>query len=728
MKMRYLRFSWCFPIVLLCVFAVAMFAAEVGPPKEDLIRGKPSGPWRRLFLDAMVVEQSEGLERVFHAARKHEGNPVLRKDKPWEGSPTYSGPYIYGTVMWDGGKLRMWYHAWTNGAYFNPYAESEDGIHWTKPNLGIIEFNGSKENNLFLTTSPKDEIEDPKLYKGQGKCHNPSVIKRPWVSDPEKRYALFCFGQEYRHSRVAFSADGLHWEFTPETVKKGLFGSSDVVNFFYDPYQSRYVATLKCGNRRGRAVGVATSRDGLKWEKPVQGPIFVADDLDPDATQIYGMPVFPYQGLYIGQAWIYGARWPKGPGAVGPRLGEAEKGSPGSMDVQLAWSWDLVNWTRPPKREQFIPRGKEGEFDSTMIYTARGPVQMGHELWFYYGGFNGPHYSRTCLSHIGLAKLRIDGFCSMRAGQTEGSLISRREPLVKPAVTINAKTAPEGYVTAELLDRNNNVVPGFSREQCNAFTGDAIAHVLTWKTAELPEDMLDPDKKIRFILKKADLYSYLPDQTTRPKSVIYDPSANGGLLPDDKKIPEKQRFRVHGKRSGYKIVKDGDRVYLDLHSKAADKTTAACYMDADWDDETDWCIEAWYRIVDKGDEPNYGLATSMRPDSGRNAAIYFSDDAVGINSTQGLTKHITLKKVPMDTTDRFHWYRMVHTGGADGVVTLSVDGKEVIRMPYRDLYPRAGRGYNIGFGPNAGHREGRMHVAKFGFRIGSTEQIFGPVE
>jgi hypothetical protein len=255
---------------------------------------------------------------------------------------------------------------------------------------------------------------------------------------------------------------------------------------------------------------VATSTDGLKWTKPVEGPVFVADDLDPDATQIYGMPVFPYQGLYIGQPWIYNARWFKYGTYTDRRLGESEKDSPCTIDVQLAWSWDLVNWTRPPDRASFIPRGAEGQFDSGMIYTARAPVEVGDNLYFYYGGMNGAHNSRKWTSAIGLAILRLDGFCSMRAGTEEGSLITRREPMRVPRVTINAKTASGGYVVAELLDTNNKVIPGFGRDDCKPFQGDSVRHVLTWKTATLPADQLETDKKIRFVLTNAELFSYLP--------------------------------------------------------------------------------------------------------------------------------------------------------------------------------------------------------------------------
>jgi len=82
----------------------------------------------------------------------------------------------------------------------------------------------------------------------------------------------------------------------------------------------------------------------------------------------------------------------------------------------------------------------------------------------------------------------------------------------------------------------------------------------------------------------------------------------------------------------------------------------------------------------------------------------------------------------MDTTGAFHWYRLVHSGGEGGTISLEVDGNQVAEMPYRQLFPRRGRGHNVGFGANAGHREGRMHVARFGYRLGGTEVLLGPVD
>jgi len=281
---------------------------------------------------------------------------------------------------------------------------------------------------------------------------------------------------------------------------------------------------------------------------------------------------------------------------------------------------------------------------------------------------------------------------------------------------------------AEILDTENNPLPRFTRDDCIPFTGDATAHVLIWKTDRLPEEYLDVDKKLRFYLREADLYSYLPDQTTGPVTVMYDPNANGRLLPSDPKLPPAQRFAMGGLTSGYQIVEEDGLVCLDLHSAADRKTRASFHRDANWNDQTDWCLEMWARIVDQGTEPNYGLASFFRPDAGRGAALYLSAQAVGIMSSQDATTHKVLKAVPLDTTDRIHWYRLVHTGGANGDILLKVDGRELVRMPFTDLFHRFARGANVAFGPNAAHCEGRMIVARFGYRLGSTDVIFGPVD
>ena len=136
--------------------------------KADSIAGPAQGPWRRMFLDGAVVERSQGVSRIFHAATKSSQNPVVRRDQPWEGVSAITGPYVYGTVMWQGDKLRMWYQFLNEGNHVG-YAESRDGIHWSKPSLGIVEFEGSRANNMVVSAFDTAATG--------GVCHNPSVIR-----------------------------------------------------------------------------------------------------------------------------------------------------------------------------------------------------------------------------------------------------------------------------------------------------------------------------------------------------------------------------------------------------------------------------------------------------------------------------------------------------------------------------------------------------------------------
>ncbi|MBL8813197.1 MAG: hypothetical protein JNM43_23720 [Planctomycetaceae bacterium] len=483
--------------------------------ETDSVAGPPKGPWRRLMLDAAAVEASEGLHRVFHQATKR-AEPVIVADRPWEGTSAITGPYVYGTVLREGDRFRLWYQVLNEGNHVG-YAESSDGVRWTKPELDVVKYQGDQKTNLVVSAFA------PERSSGVH-CHNPSVIRCPDSLGPNRRFALYGFDGNSKGPRVAFSADGIHWDYAWDAQNSKsanpLFSSSDVVSFFYDPYENRMCSTWKTRNRRGRAVGVALSSDGLQWKKVLDGPVFVADDHDPDETQIYGMPVFPYQGLYVGLPWIYSARYFRYGEYSVDKLHEAQRDSPRTMDVQLAWSWDLINWTRPIQRQPLIPRGTSDDWDRGMIVTARAPIVVGDELWFYYGGTDKVHDEPRVKAAIGLATMRLDGFCSMstraagHAGEAteskEGWLVTRREPFRTPKVMINGRTWNDGEIRAEILDRKGRVIPGFSKAECVPFQGDSVRFELHWERVEFPPEHQKKDYRIRFMLKNAELFSWLP--------------------------------------------------------------------------------------------------------------------------------------------------------------------------------------------------------------------------
>ena len=483
--------TWC-PMVLLATAAAATVA-------DDTVVGPRQGPWRRLFLDDTHIAGSDGVRRVFHRARKHADNPIITKTMDWEGY----GPFVHGTVFREGNRLRLWHFIYS-GKYVNGYAESADGLNWTKPVLGVCEYNGSRENNLVLTDPNETAL-----------ALNLSVIRRDWVSNPAARYIAFfnSLAPKPCHPCFATSPDGIHWTLDPDGPK-GL-RSGDEMRVFYDPYVWRYVATRKGSReRRGRAVGVAVSRDGIAWRNLNSGePVVFSLETGKQANQIYDMVVFAYQGLYLGLPNTYHAGWPDhGPPVQDKELGEAEKGTPTTLEIELAWSRDLTMWHRPPDAGQnpFIELGPEGAFDSGCIMgVANAPVLMDDELWFYYGGWDGPHRSWTRQAAVGLATLRLDGFVSIRAGAEEGWLLTPPEPLRQPMLTVNAAVGTDGYVTAELVDEAGTVVPGFGRKNCKPVRGDSVRGRIVWQ----PDATLPATKRcrVRFVLRNADLYSYLPE-------------------------------------------------------------------------------------------------------------------------------------------------------------------------------------------------------------------------
>ena len=103
-----------------------------------------------MFVDDWLIDASRsrgGVSLQLQTPAKRE--IVLVTDKPWEGPDS-----AYFTVFQDGPRVRLYYRGIVPGGDASAgqvtcYAESMDGIHFTRPNLGLVEFQGSKENNII---------------------------------------------------------------------------------------------------------------------------------------------------------------------------------------------------------------------------------------------------------------------------------------------------------------------------------------------------------------------------------------------------------------------------------------------------------------------------------------------------------------------------------------------------------------------------------------------------
>ena len=102
---------------------------------------------RQLFVDDFLIEETD-LTPEYHKPKKFENNPIFKPETPWETKYSNVACPKSGGVWYDEEEkiFKMWYEA--SWLYQMCYATSKDGIHWERPNLGLFEFDGSKNNNI----------------------------------------------------------------------------------------------------------------------------------------------------------------------------------------------------------------------------------------------------------------------------------------------------------------------------------------------------------------------------------------------------------------------------------------------------------------------------------------------------------------------------------------------------------------------------------------------------
>ena len=347
------------------------------------------GSKKQLFIDDLVIDETVGVTRNLNQPSKYVGNPIMIPLYPWEDRVT-----LYGTVWRDpDGGFRMWYQGYggmgtpamgfqgtalgdlpgqeSTWKGFDPstllynigYATSHDGIHWERPNLGLVEYQGSSDNNIVLSDAAFG-----------------NVIKDSRDPDPDRLYkSLFWESPDFDPSgkpntgesvSVAFSPDGLRW--TKYEGNPVITRSSDTHMLLgWDELHRKYVAYPRPTTREGdasRRIGRSTSDDFENWTEIEE--VLRPDDQDPSAMELYGMPVFKYEGLYLGQLWAYHTP----PEEVGD---PSKTRNAADIDVQLTVSRDGIAWERAGGRKPFIPNGPPGSIDAGEIWTALAPVIVG---------------------------------------------------------------------------------------------------------------------------------------------------------------------------------------------------------------------------------------------------------------------------------------------------------------------------------------------------------------
>ena len=455
----------------------------------------------QLFVDDEVIESTVRLTRRVH--QPMEFGKVLEPEHPWEGTALCAGAVLRDPET---RKFRMWYLGYGWGWDREPglakinhlcYAESDDGVHWEKPELGLVEWDGSKANNIVPEAGcPFDD---------------------PLETDPQKRFKLFKHDREPEGDRweamghyLSFSPDGVHnnGEWTRILPRCG-----DRHSFMYDPDLDR---PWVCFTRppgffnefQVRMIARTDSADLFNWSKPE--PILVPDLDDPIGMQFYGMVGFRYESLYLGFLQRFRA-------------------VDGLLDNEIISSRDSKTWHRGRQRATYIPLGPKGSWKATQITFANSPpVEVDDKLYLYYDGRDYYHHKITpgIRSAIGVASLYNDRFVSLFAGSIQGTVTTKPFKCPGGRLMVNVNTCavtgedwgagPDGvgagYALCEVLDKQGNPIPGFNRNDCERFWDDCRrGRAYEWGETQSLDSLKGRTIRLKFYLVETDLYSFWLD-------------------------------------------------------------------------------------------------------------------------------------------------------------------------------------------------------------------------
>ncbi len=431
-------------------------------------------PWRH-NLKVSLVE-----------AEKHSGNPVLRRGP--KGAPDHGHAILYGTVIKDGETFRMWYLGMIQTeiekgqapGWWRPmcYAESQDGINWTKPELGLVEFNGNKKNNICLIESPIHSMTRVNDFL--------SVLYEPNDPDPSRRYKVAYIAhmpyddikggmsnigvKEHRVGTTicATSADGLSWKVVgdrPANAGGERFEVSSLYrfgDFYYSTGQLLSPWTWRPdGSKTGRNVLAFRSSDFKNWSQATAHAYSRPGQLtNPpvEGEQMHmGMGLWNRGNVMVG---LHGM-WQNA--STKPEKGENwNKGV--HIDLGLVVSNDGVHYREPVPNFKVIPRGEPGTWDDTALLQGHAFVNEGNKTMIWYSHWDTSGNLKTM--EIGLATLRRDGFGFLSAQEDDNDsefITDFFELDENEKISLNvAGLSADDELTVELLDQRAEPIPGYS--------------------------------------------------------------------------------------------------------------------------------------------------------------------------------------------------------------------------------------------------------------------------
>ncbi len=495
-----------------------------------------------LLFDDHYIERKHGFTTMLRPPAR-DVEPVLIADEPWEVAGLVGDSNV--TVMNDDGRYRMWYvvhdprpnpapsdvgyreqeladldekmrnDLLAQSRYMLCYAESNDGLHWDKPALGIIEFNGSRDNNMLLAgrlggTVFKDPTAPPdqryKYIHGYGP-------RLPHVYREEDRREEDSTDRRIFHGIYgSTSPDGIHWTVHPQPIMPWYTDTTNVA--YWDDRLERYVAYVRYNQNLGfadnqtvvqqrgaehyRAIGRSESRDFFHFPPPTKIAEPSPEERRPRATGMdyYNSAALKYPGTADAYFLFYSEFYHE----------------QNVLDVHLATSRDGVHyqrWAAP-----LIGPGLAGAWDSRSIYMATGMIRPrgahAGELWMYYHGRDHGHgepAGRDYTGGIGRVRFRAEGFVAQEVDRAGGELLTRPLRFEGDQLRLNLDAGAGGRLKVELCDEAGQPLPGFSAHDADWLWFNDVAHLATWQ-GRSDLSAARPSGALRFIGQAVKLYAF----------------------------------------------------------------------------------------------------------------------------------------------------------------------------------------------------------------------------
>ena len=466
---------------------------------------------RQLFVDDFLVETTT-LKQTHHLPKYHPASPVFGPDQPWEGNRAA----VFSDGVWFDPKdqlFKAWY--WTAATSQKPlqfatcYATSTDGIHWEKPLLDVVagtnivlpDTNGLRRNSstTWLDLFEKDPAHRFKMFR---------VVQQDMIGDNGK-------ATHRNFIQYHVSSDGIHWNLAGDSVDCG-----DRSTVFFNAHRQCWVASLRESSPlTSRSRGYHEAADALSmihfgnqqtrnhpknlwigadaWD-PAREDLKLrrvesrAWDLVP--SQLYNLDCVAYESVLLGMFTIW----------RGHPADELKR--PKINELCVGFSRDGFHWSRPDRRS-FCPVSEDrSAWNFGNLQSAGGCcLIVGDQLFFYVGATKSG--SGADPTNTGLAVLRRDGFTSMDADATGGSLTTRPVVFHGSHLFVNAEV-PNGILRAEILDAQGDPIPSFSKEECLPVQRDSTKQEIRWKGAFDLKSLAGKPVKLRFHLTSGSLYAF----------------------------------------------------------------------------------------------------------------------------------------------------------------------------------------------------------------------------